>query len=271
MSTYPAIHSGLCSVTFRQHSSTAILSMAVDAEIKAIEWGTDVHLPPGDLKNARAIRSACADFGIITPTIGSYIRCVETSSSDFSSVLETSQELGATSIRIWAGTQGSAETEATHRKEIAARINNYCEMAAAQGLELALEYHQNTLTDTVASTLQLLREVDHVSLCTYWQPHKSGPVDNAQAELDALKDHLHNVHVFHWESYNDRHSLAAGRQYWTAVFAHLIALPKPKNVKDRFAFLEFVKNDDPEHFQRDAAILKDVLVSVQAETGVETI
>lgn len=270
MSILPAIQTGLCSVTFRQLASTAIVSMAQDAGIEAIEWGADIHLPPGDLKNARAIRLACSDSGIATPTVGSYIRCVETSSSDFLSVLETSQELGATSIRIWAGTQGSAETQTSQRAEITATINSYCDLAADQGVELALEYHQNTLTDTLDSTLQLLRDVDHVSLSTYWQPRKAGPVGDALIELDALKDHLHNVHVFHWESYAERHALADGSQYWAAVFAHLFALPKPKKLNGRFAFLEFVKNDDPAQFRRDAATLKEILASIHAEIGVET-
>lgn len=269
MSIHPAIQTGLCSVTFRQFASSAIVSMAQDAGIDAIEWGTDVHLPPGDLKNARAVRLACSDSGIATPTVGSYIRCAETSSSDFLSVLETSQELGATSIRIWAGTQGSAETHTSQRKEITATINNYCDLAAEQGVELSLEYHQNTLTDTLDSTLQLLRDVDHVSLSTYWQPRKSGPVGDALIELDALKGHLHHVHVFHWESYAERYDLAEGSQYWAAVFAHLFALPKPTNLNDRFAFLEFVKNDDPTQFRRDAATLKEILASIHADIGVE--
>lgn len=271
MNMHLPVQSGLCSVTFRQLPSAEIVTLADEAEIDAIEWGMDVHLPPGDLKNAREIQRACKDAGIAVPSTGSYIRSVEPSDSDFSSVLETTQELGASSIRIWAGTIGSAQTMPSQRREIADKIAGYCEQSAAENIELALEYHQNTLTDTLESTLQLLREIDHGSLSTYWQPRKAGPTDIALSELEALKGYLHNVHVFHWESYAERYPLAKGRQYWAAIVENLIALPAPKRMNDRFAFLEFVQNDDPEQFRRDAATLKNLLVSTHNKTDVETL
>jgi 3-dehydroshikimate dehydratase len=262
MSGRAIIRPGLCSVTFRQFDGDGIVRLAASAGIEAIEWGMDVHLPPGDLAKARRLRAICGDAGIVTPTVGSYVRSNDDDPAEFDAVLETCLELGARRIRIWAGKSGSAETDAGSRAEIVSRIRGYCDRASVEGCTIGLEYHRNTLTDTLESTIALLHEVDHPALVTYWQPRAAGPVKPAIAELHALADWLGDLHVFHWQDYNNRYPLADGRAYWSAVF-DAAATIRP-TIGERCGFLEFVKSDDPDQFRRDAQDLKAMLADLVA-------
>ena len=44
---------GLCSVTLRACSIEEVVAIAAGAGLECIEWGADVHVPPGDLEAAR--------------------------------------------------------------------------------------------------------------------------------------------------------------------------------------------------------------------------
>lgn len=254
------IHSGLCSVTFRQMSAPDIIKLVRDAGLDAIEWGMDVHLTPGDLAQARALSVACKEAGILVPTVGSYLRADGAALPEFGAVLDSCLELGAKSIRVWAGTSGSAETAAEERALIVDRIREYCDRASVEGASISLEYHRNTLTDTLESASALLKQVGHDALTSYWQPRAAGPAKSAVLELDRLKAHLAHVHVFHWQDYNNRFALEDGRAFWAACFDKLASVPAAGG-GDHFAFLEFVRDDDPDQFRRDAATLKSLLAT----------
>ena len=51
---------GLCSVTLRARSIAEVVDAAVGAGLAAIEWGGDVHVPPGDLQAAAEARRCSA-------------------------------------------------------------------------------------------------------------------------------------------------------------------------------------------------------------------
>ena len=67
---------GLCSVTFRSLTPQAVIDLAAANGIKAIEWGGDVHVPPGDLENARQVAARTAETGLSVSSYGSYISAV---------------------------------------------------------------------------------------------------------------------------------------------------------------------------------------------------
>ena len=151
---------GLCSVTFRALAAERVIDLAADARLKGIEWASDVHVLPGDLRTARRIATACADRGLKTPSLGSYVRCVSSpSSQEFAPVLETCLALGAKTIRVWAGIKGFAEASAKERLAIAETISGYCEDAFRHGLTVALEFHPDTLTDHIAGAVWLLDQI----------------------------------------------------------------------------------------------------------------
>lgn len=233
---------GLVSVTFRQLSPAEIVALTVDAGLAAIEWGGDVHVPVGDLGNARAVAALCADNGIAIEAYGSYYRA----DGDFEPVLETALALGAPRIRVWAGRSLADWYDTTDD------LRRISALSAVEGVEIAVEHHAGTLTATLASALDLYYDVP--SLRPYWQPPVGCSDEDALAELDALSPVT--VHVFSWAEDGTRLPLAARESLWRPALARLAALPG-----DRHALLEFVRDDSPAAFAEDAAVLRDWLAT----------
>ena len=246
---------GLCSVTLRALSPAEVVSVAAAGQLELIEWGGDVHVPVGDLDRAREVRARTEDAGLGVCSYGSYFGRGE--ATDFEPVLATAIALGAPRIRVWAGAQGSAATDPAGRAWVIAELRGAAELAAAAGVELALEYHPNTLTDTAASTLALLDEVGR-GLVTYWQP----PVGQADAEalssLRTVLDRTVTVHVFSWWPARERLPLRAREQFWRDVCG-LLATKAPRGVMPML--LEFVPDDDPAALRRDAATLRELVAA----------
>lgn len=234
---------GLVSVTFRQLSPAEIVSLAVEAGLAAIEWGGDVHVPLGDFRTAREVAARCADYGIAIEAYGSYYR----TDTEFGPVLATTLALGAPRIRVWAGTKGSAEEP--DRAAVVADLRDIAALAGGEGVEIAVEYHANTLTDTLESALDLFAAAP--ALKPYWQPPVGSTVDDALAAVPALAPVA--AHVFSWADDGARLPLIAREDLWRPVLA---ALPA-----DCHVLLEFVRDDSPQAFTEDAATLRDWLAT----------
>ncbi|TDV53794.1 sugar phosphate isomerase/epimerase family protein [Actinophytocola oryzae] len=232
---------GLVSVTFRQLAVPEIVALAVGHGMRAVEWGGDVHVPAGDLATAREVASRCADAGIEIEAYGSYYRAA----GDFGPVLATAVALDAPRIRVWAGGRGSAHE--TERRRVVENLRDAAAQAESAGIEVAVEYHAGTLTDTLASAVALFDEVP--ALRPYWQP----PVGSTLADArEALVLRPVAAHVFSWDDTGRRLPLAARADLWRPVLAELAALPGTRHV-----LLEFVRDDDPTAFAEDAAVLRE--------------
>src|SRR3954470_12550767 len=231
---------GLCSVTLRRLGAADVAAVAARAGLAAIEWGADVHVRPGDLGAADTAREV---FPVAS--YGSYFRAGE--DRDFAPVVETARRLGAPRIRIWAGRVGSAEATAQQRAAVAGGVRAAAE--AAEGLELALEFHGGTLADTPESALALLEDVGVESVRTYWQPPQGLADEAALAGLRLVLPHLAALHVFSWWPRDERLPLAARADLWRAALAL---------AGDVDALLEFVPGDDPDAVVRDAATLREL-------------
>jgi len=249
------LHSGLCSITFRQLSVDALIELCVEAGIDGIEWGGDVHLPPGDLALAESVKDRTQNAGLSVCAYGSYHRC-DDASDPFSEVLESADALGAPVIRVWAGNRDSTEASQAYRDEVAEHLRRAVIAARELDITIALEYHGGTLTDTQASAQRLLKEVGLADLRLYWQPRSGGIFEEDLVELDAALPHLSHVHCFHWgtDGWKDRRALLDGTKQWSAYLAKVNTLEE-----DRFVILEFVKEDAPEQFLEDAKVLKALL------------
>jgi len=245
---------GLCSVSFRTSSCEDIVALARRAGLAAIEWGTDIHVPPGDTVRATHVAELCANASLLTPTLGSYLRCDDDDDQALADTLQVARILGVERIRVWAGRLGSEEASAAHRARVAARLERYCDAARDAGMRIALEYHPDTLTDTARSAAQLLELVDRPALGMYWQPTPETSLADALEQLERIGPRLTDVHVFHWLAGKRRQPLESGRAFWAGVLDHL-RRELPAADGRRFAFLEFVRDDDPDQLVRDARTL----------------
>jgi sugar phosphate isomerase/epimerase len=232
---------GLVSVTFRQLTAGEVVTLAADNGMAAIEWGGDVHVPVGVLGVAREVAARCADAGIAIEAYGSYYRA---DGDGFESVLATALSLGAPRIRVWAG-NGSAD-----HASVAADLRRIAALAAGEGVEIAVEYHANTLTESLSSALALFAAAPGVR--SYWQPPIGSTLADALAAVPALDPVA--AHVFTWDATGARLPLADGAALWQPVLTALAELSGPPGT--RHVLLEFVRADDPIVFAADAATLR---------------
>jgi sugar phosphate isomerase/epimerase len=262
---------GLCSVTVRHLGIEEVAKLAAEAGLTAIEWGGDVHVPPGDAAAAKRARVVCAAAGLRCASYGSYLLADGDGSPDvIATVLDTAVALGAPNVRVW--TPFAVEPGSSRTGEVVDALARVSAEAAARDLAVGLEFHGGTLTATAESVSSLLDAVGAPNLSTYWQPPywsaDRSPADDA-AEIKELATRLSHVHVYEWAGAEDRRPLTEGKRRWRAVFDALAETEtdtetdteteRPGRPAPRCAFLEFVAGDDPRALLRDAATLHELL------------
>lgn len=263
---------GLCSVTVRHLGIEEVAKLAAEAGLTAIEWGGDVHVPPGDVGGAKRARVAGAAAGLVCASYGSYLLADgDGSPAVIANVLDTAVALGAPNVRVW--TPFGVEPGSPRTGEVVDALARVSAAAKDRDLTVGIEFHGGTLTATAESAGSLLDAVGAPNLSTYWQPPywlaDRPPADDA-AEVVGLASRLSHVHVYEWAGAEDRRPLADGKRRWRAVFEALAdvdtntATDGPdRRPAPRCAFLEFVAGDDPRALLRDAQTLHE-LVGEQA-------
>lgn len=212
-------------------------------------------MPHGNINRAREVAKMTEDAGLEVASYGSYYRvgCEKEQNLPFERVLETALELKSPTIRVWAGNRGSGNSDQSWWNTVVDESRRIADMALKEGITVAYEYHGNTLTDTGESAYKLLKEVAHNNIRSYWQP----PVDTGLEEcLDGLRKiipWLSNIHIFYWIS-RSRMPLEDGIEKWSKYMEII------KSVEGtRYCMIEFVKDDAPEQFLKDAEALKRIV------------
>lgn len=244
------VKSGLVSVTFRKLKPREVVDLVAKAKLAGIEWGGDIHVPHGDKALAREAAKMTKDAGLKVAAYGSYYYAGTEGSPTFEAVLDSALELGAPLIRIWAGKKSPAEAAAADRKKVVDDSIRIAEIAAKRKVALAFEFHNNTLTETTESAMQLLTEIGSANVRTYWQPHSKDALAGNLLSLDTVLPWLAHVHCYQWDA-NVRQPLEQGESEWKQYLARI-----RKAAGDRYVMIEFVKDDSPEAFLRDAATLR---------------
>jgi len=257
---------GLCSVTFRHLAPEAILALAAGNGIAAIEWGADLHLPPGDAPAARALGARTRDAGIAPLSYGTYLYAGDPESRMIAPAIESAAALGAQHLRVWAGPRRRPSRDCTPAQWDAsvAALQDIARTAAAHGIAVSLEFHDNSLTDDIESACRLLAAADRPNLWSLWQPRAGIGRAQALAEIERLRGDLSHLHVFCWGASKERHPLAACDPFWRVVLG---SVPRGRWPGPRYAFLEFVAGDDPAQFAHDAASLRRILADLEREDG----
>lgn len=248
------IKRGIVSVTFRNKSVDEIIDITKRAQLDAIEWGGDIHVPPNNLEHANEVAKKTKEANLTVAAYGSYYRLG--TNTDFKPILETAKILDTKVIRTWLGVKGSANTSKEERATIVREGKEISKLALDHGIKVAFECHGGTLSDTLPSYIDLLEEIE--TAYAYFQPYASMPMDEVNKYLDALIPYLTNIHVFNWKLENNqihRHAMEDGGQYWIDIFNYI----KEKSKIDHYALLEFVKGDSDLQFLEDAKALKDFL------------
>ena len=245
---------GFTSVTFREKSPEECIRLAKQAKLTGIEWGGDIHLPPGNLKLAEQIAEKMEKEGLRVLSYGSYYRTEIVNPQEFLSILDTAKALGAPIIRIWAGTKSPKEADLKYRAQVAACAKRIATLAKHYGITVAFEYHRGTLTENAQSALDLLKQADSDNLKLYWQPNPDISRQENGRELTQLLPYLACVHIFHWTQGDQRHLLKEGAEDWKRYFVRIHEKQKVNFI------LEFCRDDDPNAFLDDCRELRRLLL-----------
>jgi hypothetical protein len=156
---------------------------------------------------------------------------------------------------LWAGPRKVASRDCTPAQwdDSVAALQHIARTAAAHGLAVSLEFHDNSLTDDIDSACRLLAAVDRPNLWSLWQPRGGMPRAEALAQIERLRGDLSHLHVFCWSPSKERHPLETCADFWRVVLG---SVPPGRWPGPRYAFLEFVAGDDPAQLARDAATLQ---------------
>ena len=251
-----AISAGLVSVTFRKLTPCEIIARCVTCKLYGVEWGGDIHVPPGNIRLARLVGKMTVSAGLKVASYGSYYNAGKSfrEGNSFESIRDTAHFLGAPTIRVWAGICEPHEATNDYYSRVIEDLKRISNLAEEAGMKIVLEFHSGTLTGDVESTLRLLRGLPD-SVDTNWQPPVGMEPEFAENGLKALLPRLGNLHVFHWwPDFQNRHPLSVGRDAWFRYMA--IAKMSPS---DRWALLEFVRADDPGQLEFDAMTLHEII------------
>ena len=253
------LYPGLVSITFRDLRPLEIVALVQQAGGKSIEWGGDAHVPPGDEATARTVRQMTEDAGLMVSAYGSYYRLQPDDEEEhpFAAVLASAIEVGAPVIRLWAGSQSPDALTAEERREIALRVRNIADQAAAENIQIAFEYHSRTLTETTGATLEFMHAVNHANVGLFWQPRNGWLLDENMIGLKRTADWITNVHCFHWwPTSKDRLPLVAGEANWKHYLDDIATLNGDHHVS-----IEFVRDGHSEQYLRDARVLNQWLAA----------
>ena len=260
------IRPGLCSVTLRAEAVDTVARLAAECGLRGIEWGGDVHVPPGDATAAARARAASLAADLVVASYGSYLFAGSVPDRDeMDTTLDAALALGAPNVRVWAGF--GVEPGSDQYRAVVDGLAVFGALAASRDLTVGLEFHGGTPTATVAETLALLGAVGAPNLFTYWQPpYWRDPVAarTDAAEVTDLGEWLSHLHVYEWAGAENRQPLADGDANWNAVLRAASTIDGAWS-GDRFAFLEFVPGDDVDAARRDAAVLLRWLDQVEGE------
>ncbi len=250
---------GLCSITFRSLSSEDVIALAARAGVQGVEWGADVHAPPGGGPPMDALGTRTRDAGLAVVSYGSYLGMAPSAAddTDVDAVLDTAEALGSPMVRIWTELGVTPASPAGERRRVTERTAVLAERVGARGLLPTLEFHPGTLTETAASANELLDAIGQPELRTHWQPDPSLAPEIALAELAQITPHLAHLHVFAWgaRGIEDRGPLADGAALWAPALE--LADHEGALVPDgRYALCEYVRDDDLEQFVADVLVLR---------------
>lgn len=238
---------GFTTVTFRNLSRRQICEIAVKNGIKSIEWGGDVHLPPGDLDACQEVISLQKEFGLKAASYGSYYRLGDDDDNLWKQVTDSATAIKADTIRVWQGNVSSNKVSPESYKKMILETQKIADVAAKKGLTVAFEFHQNTHNDCGDASVRFLKDVGKENVKTYWQPFGN---EQDIPNLKAVLPWLTAVHVFYWEDYL-RFPLKQGAEIWR----HYLSVIQEANLSPNY-IMEFVKDDDPQQFAEDVQVLK---------------
>lgn len=187
---------GLCTISNKDVDGPTVIEQAATAGYDGVEiWGRD-HVGDGTPEECRTLRRAADGHGIEIPVYGSYLRL---GTVEFPEAmvreLTIADQLDADTIRVWAGTEDFGDHDHDQWTQVVEDLRTLSARAEKDGIEVTVEKHEGSLTNTEAGARRLLEAVEHPNWGLNYQPLFSISDPDLLDEIEALGPRCNNVHL----------------------------------------------------------------------------
>ena len=244
---------GLTSVSFRKLSAEEVISLAKEAQVDGIEWGSDVHVPETDIALAKEIADKTRAAGLEVISYGSYFFLG--AGTDFLPYIEAAKAMDTRTIRIWGGKKERAELSDDEYAALVEETRAIGRLAEEHGVTVALEYHGHSITATAEDAVGFIKDVNSPAIKLYWQAIIGRAHEDNLKDIDVVAPYLVNVHVFNYiDGKQELLETGNGISEWQAYARRIAEIPG-----ERAFMTEFCKGGLPESFLADAKVLCSVV------------
>jgi sugar phosphate isomerase/epimerase len=248
---------GLCSIAFQDKPLEEVIDIASDYGFDGIEvWGKPPHMPAEyDQTHVKNIKDLAQQKGLAISAFGSYVDpLMNLHQKYFEEAFKIAYELGTDLIRIWSGGGPSKYIAPADKRLILFRLVSLAQWANFRSIKLGMEMHNNHLTDTVDSILEVIESTNQPSLKTYYQPLARFDADEPHAAAQKLAPHVVNVHAQNFDENGKACAIAEGIVDYSKIVETLSSAGY-----EGYVHVEFVHGDNKlEALQRD----RDYLASL---------
>lgn len=241
---------GLVSVSFRQHSPREILSAMKETNLSCVEWGSDIHAPCKDIKKLYEIVNLQEEYGVGCCSYGTYFKLGTDDINELEDYANAAKILGTTILRIWCGNKGAHLYSNDEKKSFFEESKKAARMAETLGVTLCMECHNNTYTETLDGTLEIMSEVSSPCFQMYWQPNQFNSVEDNVLYAKTVSPYVRNIHVFNWDGSN-KYPLCRAVDTWKG---YLSCFDAPKTL-----LLEFMPDGRIDTLQAEAQALCKII------------
>lgn len=238
---------GLVSVSFRGCSPTEILTAMKAAGLDYIEWGSDVHAPPGKAEELALLQKS---YGIACCSYGTYFRLGVTPMEELPAYIAAAKRLGTDILRLWCGNKNSEEYTEEEKEELFSACRAAADIAEESGVVLCMECHNKTYTNRKEAAFELMQTVGSESFRMYWQPNQHRTEAENLEYAGLLSSYTVNIHVFNWKG-KEKYPLGDAKALWKKYLDCFDT--------DRALLLEFMPDGKLETLKAEAGALREII------------
>ena len=253
---------GLCTIAFREKPLEEVVNIAADYGFDGIEiWGKEPHMPPNfDAEYVQKVRAMVLAKGLSVSALGSYVNpLMPWYQRHLEEAFKIAQGLRTNLVRIWPGGGPSKTISPDDKRMINFRLTSLTQWAQFRQLTLGLEMHNNNLSDSIDSTLELVKNVELPALKTYYQPFFGSNGDDPYDAAQKLAPYIVNVHAQNADASGNGCPIADG----VVDYAKVIEILNSHRYEG-YLEVEFVHGADKlEALQRDRDYLASLVGSLE--------
>ncbi len=240
---------GLVSVSFRGHSFEEIIEAAKKADLRFIEWGSDVHAPFNDTEKLYKIANLQKENKLECSSYGTYFELGVDCVSDLEEYIAAAKILNTNVLRVWCGNKSPWKYSPIEKETLFSECKAAAEIAEKHNVILCMECHQNTYTENKESALELMKEISSENFRMYWQPNQFRTEEENIEYLELLLPYVFYIHVFNWKK-DKKYPLMLAEREWKNYLSRL----KGKHT----LLLEFMPDDKIESLQNEGHTLRNI-------------